>query len=188
MAVQLVTRTQVKTALHTINESGQSDNDLIDMLIEDVAGLAEDYCDRWLTYAERTENYDGGTKEIRLKGYKVWAVAHIKDGTTEAPGASDITSATRYDADTGVVRYIDGKFTKGWLNVEAKYTAGYDENQANYKPTRGLHLAILNEVIAQYHLHMDEPLPAEGVDPFARVTALTERGNKALVPFKRIIY
>ena len=182
---------EIKQFMSKAGEEIAVDEAVIKQIIEGITGQIEECCDRGLLYAERTENYsidDSSVRQIKLKAYPVWSLTHVKDGTTEDPGTDDIVANVRKDQDTGIVYYPEGFFTEGWRNVEVKYKAGWDEGLNGKHAPEDLRLAIIDEVCGRYELHMSEPLPAEGVNPFQRSKDLSEKVKQAILPYKRIIY
>ena len=183
----LVTVDNIKEAL----QNTEVVETFIEQIIKGITGQIENFCDRGLVYATRTEDYsiDGSkVRKVKLRAYPVWSLTYVKDGTTESPAGDDITNNLRFDQDTGIVYYPEGYFTEGWRNVEIKYVAGWDTEETGKKPPEDLKLAIIDEVCARYELHMSEPLPAEGVNPFQRSKDLSEKCKQALLPYKRISY
>jgi len=167
------------------------DTEVITQLIKSITEQIEKLCDRGMLYEERIDSYsiDGSkVRQIKLKAYPVWSLTHVKDGTTEDPAADDIKDNVRFDQDTGIIYYPEGYFTEGWKNVEVKCIAGWDSGLEGKTAPEGLRLAIIDEVCGRYELHMSEPMPAEGVNPFQRSKDLSEKCKQAILPYKRITY
>lgn len=187
----LVSVDEVKEFMSKLGEEIVVDINVIEQLIKSITGQVEDFCDRGMLYAERTESYsidDSTVRQIKLKAYPAWSLTHVKDGTTEDPAADDIVAVVRFDQDTGIIYYPEGYFTAGWKNVEVKYVAGWDMGLTGKEAPEALRLAIIDEVCSRYELHMTEPLPAEGVNPFQRSEELSKRCKAAVLTYKRIMY
>lgn len=158
---------------------------LIERLILEATGVAEDYCNRNFHWAEYTEVFDGtGRDKIRLRGLPVWKMVSITvDG--EEIALSDVMVNSR----AGEIYYPAG-FAAGYQNVQVGYEAGYfreeepeegeengeEEPEYDRTPPEELEGAIIAEVVSRYENYTTETRMGENLVDL-RTNFLTSRSR-----------
>lgn len=111
--------------------SGESEDSIIESMINRASSWANSYTQRLLLSRTNTDYYDGdGTGTLILNQYPVTTLTSLYDDVDRAFGAGtaiDVSSNVVLDGNNGLIRLFNQAvaFNKGILNVKAVYTAGY---------------------------------------------------------------
>lgn len=110
--------------------TAETDDAIIESLINRASSWANDYTGRLLLSRTNTEYYDGdGTGTILLRQYPVTSITNIYDDVDRVFGSNTIIPAPDIilNQESGIVRLFNGTaaFNKGMMNVKAVYVAGY---------------------------------------------------------------
>lgn len=129
--IELTTKTRAKLALG-IADADTDEDTWLDIAIQSVSQRVEDYLDRKVEVAARTEEYDvanGRQISTFLRNYPVTSITSIKnDQLWDFATATAIDSDNYHlDADTGEIHYaID--LAAGPKAIQVVYTAGLAAN------------------------------------------------------------
>ncbi len=126
-----------KAAVKTfLGITSSTDNDLIDALLARTTKMMQRYTGRVLleaTYTDQAYEGDGINNELLLKEYPVSVVSSIKE-MYDIYNRQTITLVEHLNYEVlelseaenpGIIRRIDGPWTKGIQNFQITYTAGY---------------------------------------------------------------
>lgn len=133
--------TDKETVKHFLNkeELGQLEEIQIDMLIEMIDGLIEDYCGwKVLSNVYTNKKYDGtGLSQLDLKVFPISNVISVV--VTDSGGIeNDVTADVLLKEEDGVI-YLSSTsaslttFTSGTRNVKVSFTGGYSEIPVSLK-------------------------------------------------------
>jgi len=111
------------------------DQNMIIMLINSISRYITRMCKREFKYKSvSNEDADGrGVEWLKLNYYPIVSVTSIYDDVNRLFTASSLltegTDFEIYNANAGIIRYLDGSFASGTSNVRSTYVAGYSEFQ-----------------------------------------------------------
>lgn len=125
-STDLTTLEKVRAYLGLTDDS--ADDAPLAALIDAASEAIEHHCGRAFALAERTELHDGtGTDTLLLRARPVASVASVHDDPARGFGPETALDPDRiviYPGE-GVLKRVDGVFTRGLRNVRVVHTAGY---------------------------------------------------------------
>lgn len=111
--------------------SGESEDSIIESMINRASSWANDYTQRLLLSRVNTDYYDGdGTGTLILRQYPVTALSNLYDDTDRVFGggtAINVTTDVSLDSNNGLIRLVNQAvaFNVGIANIKVVYTAGH---------------------------------------------------------------
>jgi hypothetical protein len=143
--LQLVALSDVKSELGITTSDYDS---LLNLLIDGVSGLIEDYLNRKLTYAQYTEYFDGGRKLYYLTAYPV------DTGQSFTVTVNDYTKTSGTDYylwdEEGLLEFISEPSDSKPRTVKVVYTGGYTESGGVLSVPDSIKRVCMWEVIKSY--------------------------------------
>lgn len=136
--------------------SGESEDSIIESMINRASSWANSYTQRLLLSRVNTDYYDGdGTGTLILNQYPVTTLTSLYDDVDRAFGAGtaiDVGSNVVLDGNNGLIRLFNQvvAFNKGILNVKAVYTAGYTLSAVPASIQEAVLLYVGNSYRSQY--------------------------------------
>jgi len=118
--MSLVTVAEIK-ALGRIDYD--SDDFLIELLIDEAESFVEGYCDIKLSNQEYTERVDGGLPYLWARNLPITSVTEVVDAWSDPVEVIDDTEY--FFVDTKIVGEEEYEFPEGELRWEITYNAGY---------------------------------------------------------------
>ncbi|MBW1666718.1 MAG: phage head-tail connector protein [Deltaproteobacteria bacterium] len=128
MAVDSDALTSLDNVKEFLGISGNTDDALLENLIDRVTDLFESYCDRKFKAADYTEYHDGkGSDKLFPDQFPINSVASIHDDTDWTWGSDTLIDSDDYRiVDGAYIQCKSDTFTDDVQNVKVVYNAGYD--------------------------------------------------------------